>query len=267
MKKVFFRWLKATILIYCTLGICIYYLQEKILFHPVEVKPDYNYNFPGTNKEVNLPVSIHVNMNIIQFVPKDTPVKGVVLYFHGNRTNVSWYAHFAPEFTRNNYEVWMMDYPGFGKSTGNFSEDELYKWALIFYKLARARFPKEQIIIYGKSMGTGIAAQLASARDCKELILETPYYDLPSVMGSYFPVYPVEKMIHFKIPTWKYLQNVTAPVTILHGNNDWIIPHRNANRLRPFLKANDEFITINGGSHNDLATFPLFQQKLDSLLR
>jgi uncharacterized protein len=267
MKKIIFRWLKAIVLIYCTLGICIYYLQEKILFHPKEVKPDYNYNFPYIYKEVNLPVTIHVTMNIIQFVPKDTPVKGVVLYFHGNRDNVSWYAHFAPNFTKNNYEVWMIDYPGFGKSTGEFSEDQLYKWSLIFYKLARARFAKDSIIIYGKSMGTGIAAQLASVRDCKKLILETPYYNLPSVMGTHFPIYPVQTMIRFKIPTYKYLPNVTAPVTIFHGNNDWIIPHSNSNRLRPFLKPNDEFITIEGGSHNDLATFPLYQQKLDSLLK
>jgi hypothetical protein len=74
-------------------------------------------------------------------------------------------------------------------------------------------------------------------------------------------------MVHYKLPTYQYLQNVIAPVTILHGTDDHIIPYRNANRLRPLLKPNDQFITIEGGGHNDLSTFPLFQQKLDSLLR
>ena len=71
----------------------------------------------------------------------------------------------------------MIDYPGFGKSTGVFSEQLLYDWALTLYKLARAYYSPDSIIIYGKSMGTGIAAQLASIRDCRHLILETPYYD------------------------------------------------------------------------------------------
>ena len=84
---------------------------------------------------------------------------------------------------------------------------------------------------------------------------ETPYYTLPSIIGNYAPIYPVERMIHFKIPTWKYLQDVTAPVLILHGTNDWTIPLRNAEKLKPFLKKNDQFKIIEGGHHNDLWNF------------
>jgi hypothetical protein len=160
----------------------------------------------------------------------------------------------------------MIDYPGFGKSTGVFSEDKLYEWALTLYKLARAYYSPDSIIIYGKSMGTGIAAQLASIRDCRYLILETPYYDLPSIIDNYLPIYPVNRMIHYELPTWKYLQDVTAPITIFHGTGDWIIPLRNAVRLKPFLKTTDEFMSIPDGSHNDLFQFPLVTKKLDSLL-
>lgn len=160
----------------------------------------------------------------------------------------------------------MIDYPGFGKSTGEFSELMLYNWALTFYKLARSRFSTDSIILYGKSMGSGIAAQLASIRDCRYLILETPYYNMPSIIDNYFPIYPVNNIIRYKLPTWQYLQHVTAPVTIFHGTGDWIIPYRNAKRLKPFLKPTDQFITIEGASHNDLYDFKPVIKKLDSLL-
>jgi len=267
MKKKIFRWVKLIVLLYCIIGIGIYYLQDKILFHPQPVGRDSTYNFAAAYREVNLPYSKDVNINIIEFTTKDTPVKGVVLYFHGNRNNISRYAAYAPNFTRNGYEVWMMDYPGYGKSTGDFTEQQLYNWALVFYTLARARYSPGQIILYGKSMGTGIAAQLATIRDSKALILESPYYSLPSIVSSYFPVYPMERMIHFKIPTWQYLQQVPTTVTIFHGTDDGVIRFGNCKRLLPYLKKEDQLIKIEGGSHNDLSDYPLYQQKLDSLLR
>ena len=247
------------------MGIALYYLQDYILFHPVPLHRGYRYDFATPHKEVNIPYSENSTINIIQFVP-DSIVRGVVLYFHGNKKNISWYSRFSPYFTRHGYEIWMIDYPGFGKSTGTFSEQQLYDWALTLYKLARARFTPDSIVIYGKSMGTGIAAQLASIRDCRHLILETPYYSLPSIIDNYLPVYPVNTLIHYKLPTWQYLQDVTAPVTIFHGTSDWIISYRNAKRLVPFLKPDDQFITIEEGSHNDLYTFEPVIKKLDSIL-
>jgi pimeloyl-ACP methyl ester carboxylesterase len=267
MKRIVFRWLKVIIIIYCLGGIAIYYLQNKIFFHPEPLDAGYHYQFDYPYKEVNIPYSNESVINVIQFTTADTLVKGVVLYFHGNRKNISWYARFAPTFTKHGYEVWMLDYPGYGKSTGAFTEKQLYDWSLTCYKLARARFAPAQIILYGKSLGSGIAAQLASVRDCRSLILETPYYSFPSILGSYLPVYPTQKMIHFKIPTWQYLQNVTAPVTIFHGTDDGTIRYRNAKRLQPFLKPGDQFVTIEDGSHNDLNTFRLYQEKVDSLLK
>lgn len=266
-KKILFRWLKVFILLYCLIGIVIYYGQDRILFHPEPLAADYQYNFSYPFKEVNIPYTRKDNINIIQFTTPQPKPKGVVLYFHGNKKNISWYAKAAPEFTSRGYEVWMMDYPGFGKSTGAFTEQQLYNWALVFYKLAQGHYSKDSIIIYGKSMGTGIAAQLATKRDCKALILESPYYSFPSIIGSWLPVYPLNKMIHFKLPTGQYLQEITNPVVIFHGEDDNTIPLRNAKQLKPFLKPADEFITIEDGHHNDLPGFPMYKQKLDSLLK
>ena len=265
-QKKLFRWIKIILMLYGLAGIGIYYLQDYILFHPEKIAKDHSYNFTIPHKEINIPYNDSSNINIIQFSAAG-PVRGVVLYFHGNRKNIAWYAKYAPNFTHHGYEVWMIDYPGYGKSTGTLTEQRLYDYAEQLYKLAAGRFAKDSIIFYGKSMGTGIAAWLASRKNCKELILETPYYSVTSLSAHYFPVYPVESMIHYKIPSYQYLQQVIVPVTIFHGTADGVIPYSNAEKLKPFLKPADKFITIEGASHNNLNDFPLYHQKLDSLLK
>ncbi len=265
-RKLIFSWIKIIALVYSIVGISFYYLQDKILFHPEPLPADYKYSFPSTYKEVNIPYTNQSVINIIQFPSTESYCKGVVLYFHGNEKNIGRYAAYAPRFTKHGYEVWMIDYPGFGKSTGNFEEKILYDWALALYKFARTRFATDSILIYGKSFGTGIATELASIRDCKQLILETPYFDFHSVVSDWLNIYPLNRLMRFKIPTWQYLQKVDAPVTIFHGTSDWIISYSNASRLKPYLKERDQFITIEGGSHNDLYTFPAVLEKLDSIL-
>jgi pimeloyl-ACP methyl ester carboxylesterase len=266
-KRQFIRWIKVLLLLYGAIGIILYYLQDSLLFRPIPVDRSTRYGFGQPFSEINIPYDRETNLNIIRFKAiGDSLPKGVVLYFHGNRKNISWYAPYAANFTRKGYELWMMDYPGFGKSTGRLTEKNLYAYALVLYKLARSRYKPAQIIIYGKSLGTGIAAELAAVRDCKRLILECPYFSMVSVARHYLPMYPVDAMLHYKFPTNEYLPEVNAPLAIFHGTRDGLIPYSNAERLKPLLKTGDEFITIEGGSHNDLNEFPLFHQKLDSLL-
>lgn len=265
-KKKIIRWIKVVVIVYGVIGIALYSLQNRLLFRPEVVAKDKPYNFSQPHKELNIPYTDSSNINLVQFFPTGNTVKGVVLYFHGNRKNIGWYAWYSGTFTQNGYEVWMLDYPGYGKSTGEWSEKMLYNWALTTYKLARTRFSPDSIIIYGKSLGTGVAAQLASVRDCRYLLLETPYYRFPSVIGQYAPMYPFEQMIRFKLPVHEYLKKVTAPVVIFHGTDDGVIRYSNAKRLQPLLKPGDQFVTIEDGSHNDLSGFPLYRQKMDSLL-
>lgn len=266
MKKIFFRWLKLFLLVYGLLGIALYYLQNKIYFHPQPLDAGYQYPFKQPFEEMKIPYSQDAEISMVRFPAPDSQAHKAVLFFHGNMKNIGWYAHYAGFFTSQGYDLWMIDYPGFGKSRGTFSEPMLYDWALQLYKLARARYPADSLVIYGMSMGTGIAAQLASVRDCRALILESPYYDFPSLLGDYVPIYPLQSMIHFKLPAWKYLQKVTAPVTIIHGTDDWTIPERNSRRLIPYLKKDDRYILIPGGKHNNLTSFPRYRQVLDSVL-
>ncbi|HLF44944.1 MAG TPA: alpha/beta hydrolase [Chitinophagaceae bacterium] len=261
------KWIKIAALIYVLGAIALYFLQDAILFRPKSLKSTYKYDFPEKHEDINIPVNDNSNLNIIRFFSTDTITKGAVLYFHGNKKNIAWYAKYPPFFTRHGYEVWMIDYPGFGKSTGRFTEENLYNWAGYLYKYVNSKFSSEHIIIYGKSMGTGIASQLASKQACKSLILETPYYNFPSILKTYLPFYPINRMIKYEFPTHRYLLHTHVPVTIFQGTADRIVTYSNAERLKVFLKPGDEFISIEGGSHNDLFKFKQTISKLDSLLK
>jgi uncharacterized protein len=257
---------KIAVVVYIVCGTALYFFQEKILFHPLALADTHSFNFPGPFKEINLPVNAEKNLSIVQFTVTDSVCKGVVLYFHGNRKNIERYAPFATNFTRNHYEVWMIDYPGFGKSTGKRTESIMYEDAATLYKMARARFSKDSIIIYGKSIGTGVAAQLASIRDCKRVILETPYYSIDALMKHYAFMYPVSWLAKYHFPTYSYFKKIEAPITLFHGTNDEVIPYKQARKL-----ANEnpgvDLVNIEKGKHNNLNESPVFHQHLDALLQ
>ena len=266
MKKKIFRWAKIIVLLYCVIGIALYYLQDYFLFHPTVLARNYRYQFDMPFTEVEIPFNKTDTLNMIKFMPVDSVRRGVVIYFHGNKENIHRYAKFASSFTRHGYEVWMADYPGFGKTIGQRNEKTLYQQSVQIYKMAVTKYQKDSIVIYGKSFGTGIAAYLASVSDCKQLILETPYNSIPDLLSCYAFIYPTTRMSNYKIPTYQYLQEIKAPITIFHGTDDGVIPYRCAEKLKEVLKPSDQFITIEKGSHNNLNDFPLYHQKLDALL-
>jgi hypothetical protein len=89
------KWIKIIVIVYIVGGIALYFLQDYILFHPVTLKKDHAYSFPDKHKEINIPITENSNLNIVQFFSTDTLAKGVVLYFHGNKKNISWYAKYV----------------------------------------------------------------------------------------------------------------------------------------------------------------------------
>jgi len=267
MKRIIvLRWVKIIILLYCSIGIALYYLQETILFHPKKLDSNYSFSFKQPFEEINIPFNKTDTVNMIKFFPADSVRKGVVLYFHGNMDNVEHYAPFVPSFTKSGYEVWMPDYPGYGKSTGERMEDKLYTIAFEVQKMAGLKYGRDSVIIYGKSLGTAIAAYTATVKPCRLLILETPYYSIPSLFRSYAFMYPSAVVSNYKMPTHTFLQDVTSPVVIFHGTGDWVVPYRSGVKLKKYLKPSDIFIKIPDGSHNNLGESILYQRSLDSLL-
>ena len=255
------------VFIYALIGIVFYHAQDRILFRPVAVASDFKYGFSIPSQEVMIRHHPGADLHITKFpVSPDISRKGVVIYLHGNRRNVSWYADRVPFFTARGYEVWMPDYPGFGKSTGPLEEEMLYEYAKQTYLMARATSAPDSIWVYGRSMGTGVAAWLSSKVAVKGLVLETPYRSIPSLVSTWMPVWPTKRLSKFDLPVEEYLLRVAAPVTILHGTKDRVIPFSHAEGLRAVLKSGDRFVSIAGAGHNDLPAYDLYTRVMDSLL-
>ena len=262
-KRTIRRTAKTLLLVYIIGGIFLYFIQDLLLFHPTPLPQNHTFSFRQPFEEVNVPVDGRT-LSIVKFHPHSVR-RGIVLFFHGNRHNVEHYSKYPSLFTKNGYEIWMIDYPGFGKSTGKRTEEAMYHDALLMYNYAAKEINKDSLVIYGKSIGTGVASFLASQRQSKQLILETPYYSIDALARHYFPFYPVIPMTRYSFPIYKYLKDVKTNVAIFHGTADEVIPYKQAKQLTAENK-NVQLITIAGGKHNNLSRFPLFQQKLDSLL-
>jgi alpha-beta hydrolase superfamily lysophospholipase len=264
-RRKLLKWMAVLLALYLAGGVLLYLFQEKLLFHPVALPEDYKFGFDIPFKQIDLAVNKEKNLSIVQFIVPDSVCKGVVLYFHGNRDNIIRYSPLAVNFTKSHYEVWMIDYPGFGKTTGERTEETIYSDALELYKIARARFSPDSIIIYGRSIGTGPACELAALRDCKRLILETPFYSGHALGKHFFPIYPASLM-KYSFPSNEYAEKITAPVTLFHGSKDELIPFSQSERLFEKFRSQKELVRIEKGKHNNLNDFPLYHQKLDSLL-
>lgn len=265
-KRGVWRGAKIILSLWGLLGIILYYTQDHFIWHPVRLAAPNAFE-GQPHAELNIAYDRETTLNLVDCKavdrPPDSLAKGIVLFFHDNRHDLDGYSRMAPAFTRNGYEFLVWDYPGFGKSTGEMGEQKLYDYALAIYKLARSRWAPSAIILYGQGIGCGIAAQLADIRDCRRLVLESPFYSLTSVMYHYLPVYPWGRMLHYHFPVYSHLPAVTAPVNVFATTSGSPYPYGNALRLKPLLKPG-AFITLEG--QTDPQTNPLFREKLDSLL-
>ena len=262
-------WWKYALLLYGGACAAFYSFQHLFYFQPQALDAQHALTFPMRIRftEHKIPFDASTQIDVVKFLP-DSGVqsRGVVLFFHGNRYNVEHYSSYAPYFTSRGYECWMPDYPGYGRSTGEASVPLLKELALQLHKMAMKRYPADSIVLYGKSLGTGVAAWLATRRSCRLLMLETPYSSLADLSSEYLPMLPVGLLMHDDLPTLDWLQQVQAPIIAWHGTADELIPLSKAARLSSAMKSTDAFYVLPGGRHNGLAEFSVYQRSLDSAL-
>ena len=129
-------------------------------------------------------------------------------------------------------------------------------------KLARASFSADSIIIYGQSLGSGPATWLASRVDCGQLILQSPFSSLPDLMRRYAPIYPMGWLAKYQFNNAERLPEVDAPITIIHGTDDRIIPIRFGRMLAKAAPGRVRMIELEGAGHNDMLVHPQFPSSL-----
>lgn len=243
-----------------------HFLQKQLLFRPVPLDPGYQFRFGEPFEELFFEAKDGARINALFFkTPRHS--KGVVLYFHGNSGNLQRWGNFHHDFTSRGYDFLVIDYRGYGKSSGEIREAALYTDARMAYDWLLPRYKTEDIILYGRSLGTGIASQLASTVDCRMLILETPYDSIEGMIRTRFPLLRFPFITSFRFRNDEHILKVACPVHIFHGTDDEIVPYASALRLKPLLRAEHHFITIPGGMHKNLGKFEAFQEELGRILQ
>src|SRR5215212_520843 len=242
----------------------LYFLQERLIFYPEALAPDFTFTFPGRFEEIALPVDGAVISAL--YCKADHP-KGVVLYFHGNAGSLRSWGAVAESFVGRGYDMLMPDYRGYGKSSGWIaSEQMLHDDAAVAYQYLLGHYLKEQIVIYGRSIGSGIATYLAKTHRPRMLILETPYFSLKEIVRQHYPFVPVALLKYpLRIDLW--IGDVACPVYLFHGTSGDLIPHGASERLAALVRSEHQLITIVGGGHNDLSNFEQYDHQLDRILR
>jgi uncharacterized protein len=241
----------------------LYLHQEQMLFHPTVLAHDFAYPFAQHASEVFLPVD-GATLALVHFT-QPRP-KGVVLYLHGNGGTLQEAAVLAEPFIRRSYDVVLLDYRGYGKSTGSItSEDVLHQDVQAVYAYVRQRYREEQIIIYGHSLGTGLAVHLAANARPRMLVLESAYLSMQDVIAQKMPYVPLF-LLKYPLRSDLWIGKVRCPIYLFHGTEDEVIPYDSSERLRAYSVAPTQLIPVIGGGHSNLATFGIYQTTLDHLL-
>lgn len=261
---------------YLLTSIVLYYVQDYFIFKPEKLPGDFEFHYNNQQiKEYNLITRDGETINGLLFSPRQQS-RGVVLYLKGNSKSIKGWGKFAVDFTRHGFSVVMVDYRGFGKSTGYRSEKAIKRDLQVVYNKIKetsadingidVKSAENRIIIYGRSMGSGFAAKLASMNNPKMLILDAPYYSLRKVAGRFLPFMPLSILMKYPLPTYKWLKYVQCPIHIIHGTRDKLIPFKTSVKLSQIKPELTRLYTVIGGGHKNLNNFESYHKMLGEII-
>jgi len=244
----------ASYLAFCTY---FYFFQEWHLLEPNTVptggRPSELKEEPfelAVQPQDGGPATIHYR----KYVTSAEQKKGVVFYLHGNKGNMDLCEYQIEFLITLGYDVWTMDYRGYGDSTGTVSEKALKDDALAIYEIIDKQRPQEPIVIWGRSFGSGVAASVAAATDKKPkmLVLETPYWSVVDAVRQKH-LYIPSMIFRYELPIHEFLKSANGPIHLIHGTQDEKIPSNSSDRLLELCKTKGFNVTghaIMGGKHN-----------------
>jgi len=243
--------------LYSLLVLGVYIFQARLLFFP---------NQPG-RQHVQVPTDIGLHYETVRittvdgvtlngwFVPADK-ARGVILFFHGNAGNISHRLDSLRIFNELDLNTLIIDYRGYGSSTGTPSETGTYldAEAAWRYLVEEHRFSPREIIIFGRSLGGAVAVHLASQRDPAALIAESTFTSVPDLAAELYPWLPARWLSRFQYNSLQKIKSVTCPVLIVHSSQDEIIPSRHGNSIFSAARAPKEFLKISGSHDSGFLT-------------
>ena len=246
-------------------SILFYFIQDRLIFKPEKLSKDFIFQYENqVVEEYNFQLRDDVLINGLHF--KTENPKGVVFYLKGNSRSIKGWGKFAVDFTLHGWDVIMMDYRGFGKSKGKRTQQTMKDDALLIYDKIKEKVEEKYIIIYGRSLGTGLATKVASMNDPRMLILACPYYSMSNNVKRYMPFLPTGLVMRFSMPTYKWMKYVKCPIKLVHGTNDRVIPMKSSVRLSKINPKLTRLYPIIGGGHKNLHNYEGYHRSLKEIL-
>jgi len=189
------------------------------------------------------------------WVPAESP-RGAVLLLHGNAGNISHRIDYALMFRRLGYSTLLLDYRGYGRSTGAPSEQGTYEDAESAWRwlTTTRRVPARDIVLFGESLGGGVASWVAARHDARAVILASTFTSAVDLGSELYPFLPVRLVSRYRYDTLTRLRDVRAPVLVVHSPQDEIIPFSHGRRLFEAAREPKAMLQLSGG-HNEGLVF------------
>lgn len=262
MAKLLGLILLAVVALYGVVLALLWWGQERLLFLPAPLPADHRFDRGPDVHERSIDVegarlsALHLKL------PRP---RALVFYLHGNAGNLdTWFVN--PDFWRQaNVDLFMIDYRGYGKSTGRIrSQAELEADVRAAWAAVSPDYAGRPVVVFGRSLGTGLAAALAAEVQPALTILVSPYTSLRALATEHYPFVP-PALLRYPLATDVALARVRGPVLLLHGELDTLIPPRHGHELAR-LNPRARLTLIPGAGHNDLQAHESYLQALRSAL-
>ena len=236
---------------YLCIALAAYFGQRSLIYFPDRARASpAEEGLPGVEERT---LRTPDGARVLAWYGKARPGQPTILYFHGNAGNLADRAERVRRFMGQGWGVYMMAYRGYGGSTGSPSETANVADARLAYgALVLEGVAPERIVIYGESLGTGVAARLAVERPAAGVVLEAPFTSVADVGARAYPFLPVRLLLKDRYETSAYIPQIRMPLLILHGERDRTIPVAMGREL--FRLANDpkQIAIFPKGEHSDI---------------
>jgi len=210
-------------LLYFLVLVFLYFYQRNLLYHPNED------NYSGDKisvdiKKVKIPTSDNIEL-LGWYHEKNIKDFKTLIFFHGNAGSLENRIHKLNHFQDMNINFLIIAWRGFSGNDGKPSEKGLYKdgESAIDWMLKKGA-SERNIILYGESLGTGVATHLAQNKNFAGVILETPFTSMINAAKTFYPYIPVNLLLKDKFENYKKIKNINSPILVMHGEIDQIVP-------------------------------------------
>lgn len=220
----------------------VFFPAKPLMYSPEQLGMDFD--------DVSFSASDGVRLNAWMIKASDDAP--MVLWFHGNAGNIADRLENARLLVDRGLSLFMVDYRGYGKSEGAPSEDGIYADGQGAYDYLMSRGVEPQnLIVFGRSLGSSVAVYVASNNKCAGVILESAFTNMADMARVHFPIIPGMGGFKHKFNSTDRIRSISAPILFTHGDEDELVPYDLGRRLYEAASAKKEFYTIRGAHHND----------------